>query len=86
MLYVKIYCRPALYRQNSRQRALMQILYQRCEFSSDMLPESEIRKRIGFNYSLIGGILQCLRNNILPAETNIEDDIDNITRRFFRAD
>ena len=26
-----------------------------------------------FNYSLIGGILQCcVRNNILPAETNIE--------------
>lgn len=51
----------------------MQILYQRCEFSSDMLSEYEIRQRIGFNYSLIGGILQCcVRNNILPAETNIE--------------
>lgn len=58
---------------NHRQRALMQILYQRCEFSSDMLSEYEIRQRIGFNYSLIGGILQCcVRNNILPAETNIE--------------
>lgn len=58
---------------NPRQRALMQILYQRCEFSSDMLSEYEIRQRIGFNYSLIGGILQCcVRNNILPAETNIE--------------
>jgi TetR/AcrR family transcriptional repressor of acrEF/envCD operon len=58
---------------NPRQRALMQILYQRCEFASDMLSENEIRQRIGFNYSLIGGILQrCVRNNILPAETNIE--------------
>lgn len=28
---------------NPRQRALMQILYQRCEFSSDMLFEYEIR-------------------------------------------
>ena len=45
--------------ENPRQRALMQILYQRCEFASD--------------YSVIGGILQrCVRNNILPAETNID--------------
>ncbi|HIE8868055.1 HTH-type transcriptional regulator AcrR [Klebsiella variicola] len=59
--------------ENPRQRALMQILYQRCEFASDMLSESEIRQRIGFNYSVIGGILQhCVRNNILPAETNID--------------
>ncbi|EPY1556948.1 acrEF/envCD operon transcriptional regulator [Klebsiella quasipneumoniae] len=58
---------------NPRQRALMQILYQRCEFANDMLSENEIRQRIGFNYSLIGGMLQCcVRNNILPAETNIE--------------
>ncbi|PJR47681.1 acrEF/envCD operon transcriptional regulator [Klebsiella sp. H-Nf2] len=59
--------------ENPRQRALMQILYQRCEFASDMLSESEIRQRIGFNYSVIGGILQhCVRNNILPAETNVD--------------
>ncbi|CAM4190522.1 acrEF/envCD operon transcriptional regulator [Klebsiella africana] len=59
--------------ENPRQRALMQILYQRCEFSKDMLSESEIRQRIGFNYCVIGEILQrCVRNNILPAETNIE--------------
>ena len=58
---------------NPRQRALMQILYQRCEFANDMLSENEIRQRIGFNYSLIGGMLQCcVRKNILPAETNIE--------------
>lgn len=59
--------------ENPRQRALMQILYQRCEFASDMLSENEIRQRIGFNYSVIGGVLQhCVRNNILPAETNID--------------
>jgi len=58
---------------NPRQRALMQILYQKCEFSSDMMPEAEIRKRIGFSYPIIGGILQlCIRNGLLPAETNVE--------------
>ena len=31
---------------NPRQRALMQILYQRCEFANDMLSENEIRQRI----------------------------------------
>ena len=50
---------------NPRQRALMQILYQRCEFSSDMLSEYEIRQRIGFNYSSeyhrkIHSLKQCL--------------------------
>jgi TetR/AcrR family transcriptional repressor of acrEF/envCD operon len=58
---------------NPRQRALMQILYQKCEFSSDMMPEAEIRKRIGFSYPIIRSILQlCIRNGLLPAETNVE--------------
>lgn len=58
---------------NPRQCALMQILYQKCEFSSDMMPEAEIRKKIGFSYPIIGGVLQlCIRNGLLPAETNVE--------------
>ncbi|STR43512.1 transcription repressor of multidrug efflux pump acrAB operon [Klebsiella michiganensis] len=58
---------------NPRQRALMQILYQKCEFSSDMMPEAEIRKRIGFSYPIIRSILQlCIRNGLLPAETNVK--------------
>lgn len=58
---------------NPRQRALMKILYQKCEFSSDMMPEAEIRKRIGFSYPIIRSILQlCIRNGLLPAETNVE--------------
>lgn len=32
---------------NPKQRALMQILYQKCEFSSDMMSEVEIRKKLG---------------------------------------
>ncbi len=51
----------------------MQILYQKCEFSSDMMPEAEIRKRIGFSYPVIRSILQlCIRNGLLPVETNVE--------------
>ncbi|MBA7930484.1 acrEF/envCD operon transcriptional regulator [Klebsiella sp. RHBSTW-00215] len=58
---------------NPRQRALMQILYHKCEFSSDMMSEAEIRKRIGFSYPIIRGVLQhCLSNRLLPAETNVE--------------
>lgn len=59
--------------ETPRQRALMQILYHKCEFSSDMMPEHEIRARIGFSYELIREILQtCVRNRVLPADTNIE--------------
>lgn len=51
----------------------MQILYHKCEFSSDMMSEAEIRKRIGFCYPIIRGVLQrCLSNRLLPAETNVE--------------
>lgn len=59
--------------ETPRQRALMQILYHKCEFSSDMMPEYEIRARIGFSDELIREILQeCVRNKILPADANIE--------------
>ncbi|EPH3389492.1 MULTISPECIES: acrEF/envCD operon transcriptional regulator [Klebsiella] len=58
---------------NPRQRALMQILYQKCEFSSEMISEAEIRKKIGFSYPVIRSVLQlCIRNGLLPEETNIE--------------
>lgn len=59
--------------ENPRQRALMQILYHKCEFSSDMMSEYDIRTRIGFNYDAIRDIFQmCERNGILPPDTNIE--------------
>lgn len=58
---------------NPRQRALMQILYQKCEFSSEMISEAEIRKKIGFSYPVIRSVLQlCIRNGLLPEETNVE--------------
>ena len=40
---------------NPRQRALMQILYQKCEFSSDMMPEAEIRKELDLVTRLFAG-------------------------------
>jgi TetR/AcrR family transcriptional repressor of acrEF/envCD operon len=36
---------------NPRQRALMQILYHKCEFYEDMLSETYIREKIGFNHN-----------------------------------
>lgn len=59
--------------ETPRQRALMQILYHKCEFNSDMMSECEIRKKIGFGYDSVRKILQgCVRNQILPKDTNIE--------------
>ena len=59
--------------ENSKQRALMQILYHKCEFSSEMMSETEIRRKIGFNYDFMRSELQmCVRNKILPVDTNIE--------------
>ncbi|HGH3372878.1 TPA: acrEF/envCD operon transcriptional regulator [Kluyvera cryocrescens] len=59
--------------ENPKQRALMQILYHKCEFSSEMMSETEIRRKIGFNYDFMRSELQmCVRNKILPVDTNIE--------------
>lgn len=59
--------------ETPRQHKLMQILYHKCEFSSDMMPENEIRKKIGFSYETMRNILQaCVRNRILPSDTDIE--------------
>ena len=59
--------------ENPKQRSLMQILYHKCEFSSEMMSETEIRRKIGFNYDYMRSELQmCVRNKILPVDTNIE--------------
>lgn len=59
--------------ENPKQRALMQILYHKCEFSSEMISESEIRRKIGFNYEYVRNIFHgCIRNGILPVDTNVE--------------
>lgn len=59
--------------ETPRQKALMQILYHKCEFTSDMMSEQDIRQKIGFDYNTVRGILQtCVRNRLLPVDTNIE--------------
>lgn len=56
-----------------RQRALMQILYHKCEFNKEMMSEAEIRRRLGFNYENSRVmLLKCIQFGLLPQETNIE--------------
>lgn len=42
---------------NPRQRALMQILYHKCEFHEEMLSEQYIREKIGFSHPQIRSLL-----------------------------
>ncbi|MDX6020652.1 acrEF/envCD operon transcriptional regulator [Scandinavium sp. V105_16] len=59
--------------QTPKQRALMQILYHKCEFNKDMMCEMEIRQRLCFRHENMQRILSlCIRQGSLPAETNIE--------------
>lgn len=59
--------------ESVKLRALMQILYHKCEFTKEMMLESEIRQRICFGYETPRRLLtQCVHNGSLPAETNIE--------------
>lgn len=56
-----------------RQCALLQILYHKCEFNSDMISECEIRKRIGFNYDSLRATLQdCISRNLISSQVNVD--------------
>lgn len=56
-----------------RQCALLQILYHKCEFSNDMTQESEIRKRIGFNYDYLRATLEaCIARKSISAQVNVD--------------
>ena len=56
-----------------RQCALLQILYHKCEFHSDMISKDEIRKRIGFNYDSLRITLEkCISQRIVAAQMNVE--------------
>lgn len=67
---VKIDCRLAIYCQNSRQQALLKILYHKCEFNDEMLAEGVIREKMGFNPQTLREVLQacqqqgCVANNL----------------------
>ncbi|EOC1304363.1 acrEF/envCD operon transcriptional regulator [Cronobacter dublinensis] len=54
-----------------RQRALLQILYRKCEFDDSMISEADIRERIGFSRHYVG---QLLRQGI--AENKIAGSLD----------
>lgn len=57
---------------DSRLRALLHILYHRCEFSDDMTSEQEIRQKIGFNHEYVRQVLQeCQAKGRLSSGTNI---------------
>lgn len=56
-----------------RQCALLQFLYHKCEFASDMISEYEIRKRIGFNDDALRATLEmCISRNIISAQMNVD--------------
>lgn len=55
-----------------RLRALLQILYHRCEFIDDMMPEEEIRQKIGFSHAHVRQVLnESIAAGLLPADLNI---------------
>lgn len=59
--------------QTPKQRALMQILYHKCEFNEKMMPESEIRHRICFSHENMRKLLEnCIHQGSLPQSMNIE--------------
>lgn len=56
-----------------RQWALLQILYHKCEFNSDMISECEIRNRIGLSeQSLRNTLEKCRGRNSLSPQVNID--------------
>ncbi|GGD21453.1 acrEF/envCD operon transcriptional regulator [Franconibacter pulveris 1160] len=58
---------------NPRWRALMQILYQKCEFNSEMMPEQEIRSQLGFNKERMAALIrQCIASGQVSQSINIE--------------
>ncbi|POP45499.1 acrEF/envCD operon transcriptional regulator [Superficieibacter electus] len=57
---------------DSRLRALMQILYHRCEFIDEMMPEDEIRKKIGFSHEHVRAVLkEAVTSGSLPTEVDL---------------
>lgn len=55
-----------------RLRALMQILYHRCEFIDDMMPEEDIRTKIGFSHEHVRKVLnEAITVGVLSKNVNI---------------
>ncbi|WHP31727.1 acrEF/envCD operon transcriptional regulator [Trabulsiella odontotermitis] len=59
--------------ETPKQRALMQILYHKCEFTTGMMTESEIRNKMCVNRNeLREALLKCIHYGILPVDTNVD--------------
>lgn len=56
-----------------RQQALMQILYHKCEFNSEMISEQEIRDKIGLSHRSIRKSLQeCMDENLIASSLDLD--------------
>ncbi|NCH54989.1 acrEF/envCD operon transcriptional regulator [Cronobacter muytjensii] len=56
-----------------RQRALLQILYRKCEFDEEMMSEAEIRERIGFSRHYVGDLLrQGIAENAISGSLDVD--------------
>ncbi|MDM2943512.1 acrEF/envCD operon transcriptional regulator [Citrobacter sp. Cm038] len=56
-----------------RQQALMQILYHKCEFNSEMISEQEIRDKIGLSHQSIRKSLQeCMDENLIASSLDLD--------------
>lgn len=69
--------------ETPKQRALMQILYHKCEFTPEMMAEDIIRNKVCCNRNALReSLLKCVRYGFLPADTNV-DVIVIMLRGFF---
>jgi hypothetical protein len=71
---------------NPRQRALMQILYQRCEFASDMLSETKFANALVLIIPSLAASCSAVCVTIYCQPKQILSDINCFTQRLFRAD
>jgi Transcriptional regulator len=59
--------------KNPRQKALMQILYHKCEFHQEMLSEHYIREKIGFSYPQMRLLLtEAIMQKQIPSSLDLD--------------
>ncbi|KNC92018.1 acrEF/envCD operon transcriptional regulator [Trabulsiella odontotermitis] len=69
--------------ETPKQRALLQILYHKCEFTAEMMAEDTIRNKICCNRNALReSLLKCIHYGYLSSDTNI-DVIVIMLRGFF---
>ncbi len=59
--------------ETPKQQALMQILYHKCEFTAEMMTESEIRNKVCVNRNgLRDALLKCIHFGLLSGDANVD--------------